>query len=281
MQVLMSTNQSQSQNQDPGEFTALLAAAVLAVQRAGVHLVGRFNTNPRAENLDDLVRQIHANDHASLAILRPALEAAWPNAGWVEDELEGGALPDGDWWIVDPVEGNINHVQGLAEWGVSATLVRNNQPVLTAIDLPLAGLTYTAVKGKGAFENDRQLRVSAKSDMSAAIFATGQARPGESKETHRLIGASVTAMLDAALVVRVTVPATFQLMNVAGGHIDGFWQHSQVRSGLAAGALMVAEAGGSTTDIHGTPWSLESTGFLATNFKLQAAAAAVLGKVTS
>ncbi|OEZ55438.1 inositol monophosphatase [Duganella sp. HH105] len=86
-------------------------------------------------------------------------------------------------------------------------------------------------------------------------------------------------MLAAALVVRVSVPATLQLIQVAAGRQDLFWQYSQVRSGLVAGALLVAEAGGSVSGLDGTPWNLRSAGLLAGGPALATAAVAVLAGV--
>lgn len=245
---------------------ALLAATVAAVRAAGAAMLARFDAETRTpDDLASVVRAIHDNDDAALRIARPLLQRARPNAGWVDDELEGGALPAGEWWVFDPVEGNVNHVHGLPEWGVSATLVRDNVPVLTAVYEPLGDQLYAALRGNGvAYVNGVPMRPSTKTELKAAIVTTGQAKPGETADTYRRLGESVTAMLNAALVVRMTVPATFQLAHVASGRIDGFWQYSDVRSGLAAGALLVSEAGGAVTDTQGRPWTLASADFLAT-----------------
>ncbi|RKH66462.1 inositol monophosphatase [Corallococcus aberystwythensis] len=244
---------------------ALLAVAVAAVRTAGAGMLERFEPLQRTPaDRDGVVKAIHQNDAASLGLMREVLKTARPEAGWVEDELEGGLLPGGEFWVVDPVEGNVNHVHGLTEWGISATLVRDNVPVLTAVHEPVADRLYTAVRGAGvACVNGVPMRPSSKAELKAAIVTTGQAKPGETPETYRRMGQAVTAMLHAALVVRMTVPATFQLGLVAAGHIDGFWQHSDVRSGLVAGALLVSEAGGVVTDTRGRPWTLASEDFLA------------------
>lgn len=244
---------------------ALLAAVVAAVRAAGAHLLARFDAQTRApDDLQGVVAAIDENDAASLAVARRLLSDARPNAGWVDDELEGGPLPDGEWWVFDAVEGNVNHVHGLTAWGVSATLVRNNVPVLTVVHEPVADRLYTAVRGSGAaYVNGVPMRPSTKTELKAAIVTTGQAKPGETTETYRRLGESVTSMLNAALVVRMTVPATFELGMVAAGQIEGFWQYSDVRSGLAAGALLVSEAGGVVTDTRGHPWTLASEDFLA------------------
>ncbi|TDD98197.1 3'(2'),5'-bisphosphate nucleotidase CysQ [Actinomadura rubrisoli] len=259
---------------------ALVAKVAAVVRDAGTQMLERFTTTPRLAGRDDVVAAIYANDDASLDILKPGLTRLRPGAGWVDDELESGALPEGEWWVADPVEGNINHVHGMRDWGVTATLVRDNIPVLTAVHLPLTGETYSAVQAGGAFLNGVSLRHSPKTGLDGALVGTGQAKPGESAEAFRRIGASVTAMLHAAMVIRVSVPATLQLLEVAAGRMDAFWQFSQVRSGLLAGALLVAEAGGVVTDTRGRPWSLASDDFLATTPALHAAAVKTLSTIS-
>ncbi|MBP2049843.1 fructose-1,6-bisphosphatase/inositol monophosphatase family enzyme [Streptomyces griseochromogenes] len=167
----------------------------------------------------------------------------------------------------------------MPDWAVTATLVRDNHPVLTVVHLPLAGDTYTAVAGGGACLNDRPLKVSARTDLGAALIGTGQAKPGEDEDTLRRIGESVTAMLVNGLVVRVSVPATMQLIHVAAGRVDAFWQFSDVRSGLVAGALLVSEAGGTVTDLAGGPWSTGSRDFLAAAPGIHAGALEVLSPI--
>lgn len=241
----------------------LLPAVTDAVREAGQRLLKGFRTSTDLLTGDAVAASIRAHDVVSMAVLRPVLQRVRPGAGWVEDELDTGPLPAGEWWITDPVEGAVNYVHGMAEWAVTATLVRDNLPVLTVVDLPTAATTYTAVRGCGAFQDGRRLQTSGKTDVAATLTGTGQASPRETEETFSLIGRSVTAMLRAGLVVRTSVPATLQLIHVAAGRMDAFWQYSAVRSGLVAGALLVQEAGGSTSDVDGAPWSLTSTSFLA------------------
>ncbi|WP_221359042.1 inositol monophosphatase family protein [Streptomyces beigongshangae] len=258
------------------ETEAVLERTVTAVREAGEILRRRYDVDARPAGLEEIVRAIHANDEAVLALLRQSLLEARPGARWVEDELAGGALPDGEWWVVDTAEGNINHIHGMGEWAVTATLVRDNVPVLAVVHQPLTGDTYTALRGGGAFLNGEVLRSSAKTDLGAALVGTGQAKPGEDEEALRRMGASVTAMLLGALVVRVSVPATMQLIHVAAGRTDVFWQFSDVRSGLLPGALLVAEAGGTVTDTRGEPWGLASSDFLACASGLHAQAVGAL-----
>ncbi|WP_037861465.1 inositol monophosphatase family protein [Streptomyces sp. NRRL S-340] len=243
--------------------TDLLEQTADAVRAAGSVLRERFGAVVRHQTREELMSALAANDDAALEILRPRLSLLRPEARFVEDELAGGALPPGEWWVVDPAEGNVNHLHALPEWAVTATLVRDNQPVLTAVHLPLTGETCTALAGAGAHLDGRPLHVSRTTDLGLSLVATSQARPDENEEVVRRIGSSITAMLFDALVVRTSVPATLHLLNVAAGRIDAFWQFAGARADLLPGALLVTEAGGQISDAEGRPWTPQSESFLA------------------
>ncbi|KOU40196.1 inositol phosphatase [Streptomyces sp. WM4235] len=256
----------------------LLEQTVIAVREAGSVLRERFGEVVVHQTREELMRALAANDDAALDILRPRLTELRPAAGWVEDELDGGALPSGEWWVVDPAEGNVNHLHALPDWAVTATLVRENQPVLTVVHLPLTGETYTALLGAGAHLDGRPLRVSPAADLGLSVVATSQARPEEDEEVVRRVGSSITAMLFDALVVRTSVPATLHLVNVAAGRIDAFWQFAGARADLLPGALLVTEAGGRISDAEGRPWTPRSDSFLAAAPGVHAQAAATLSR---
>lgn len=257
---------------------SLLAQTVVAVRAAGSALRERFGDVASHRSREEMMLALAANDDAALDILRPRLKDLRPQARWVEEELDGGALPPGEWWVVDPAEGNINHLHALPEWAVTATLVRDNKPVLTTVHLPLTGETYTALAGGGAHLDDRPLRVSETADLGLSLVATSQARPDEDESVVRRVGSSITAMLFDALVVRTAVPATLHLANVAAGRIDAFWQFAGARADLLPGALLVTEAGGRISDVEGRPWTPASDSFLATAPGIHAEAVATLSR---
>lgn len=256
----------------------LLAQTVTAVRAAGAALHERFGEVVRYETRDELMRALAANDDVALDVLRPHLTSLRPQARWVDDELEGGALPAGEWWVVDPAEGNVNHLHSLSDWAVTATLVRDNQPVLTAVHVPLRGETYTALAGGGAHVDGRPLRVSGAKSLGLSLVATSQARPDEDAAVVRRVGSSITAMLQDALVVRTSVPATLHLLDVAAGRVDAFWQFAGARADLLPGALLVTEAGGSLSDAEGRPWTPASASFLAATPGVHAEAVATLSR---
>jgi myo-inositol-1(or 4)-monophosphatase len=256
----------------------LVESVIEEVHAAGARLMSGFSPTARPDNGEDMFLAASISESLSLGPLQAALAGALPAAGWVEDEGESAVLGDGDWWVVDAVEGNVNYIHGSPEWCVSVALVRNNAPVLAVVHEPVGGRTYTATAGGGAWLNGKPLRTSRKTDLASALATTAQAAAGQ-RDIYHQIGASITAMLEEALLVRATVPSTFPLLMVAAGHADVFWQYQPVLTGIAPGMLLVAEAGGTVTDIDGQPWRPGSRSFLASAPGVHRAAAEVLSSV--
>ncbi|UOX91156.1 inositol monophosphatase [Amycolatopsis sp. FBCC-B4732] len=250
----------------------LLAAAV---REAGARILARYAGDPRPPGLPELLANLHDNDAAVVDVLRPALAGIRPDARWLDDEHGAGPLEPGEWWLVDPVGGNVNAVHGMPDWNIGVSLVRDGRPVLSAVYAPVLDELFTAEAGGGAFLNGVPLRVSAKTSLDGALAGTGQAKPGHDAEFFERMGRSFTAMSAAALYVRISVPVSHQLAQLAAGRMDVHWQLDNVRS-HAAGVLLVQEAGGVVTDLDGKPWDLTSESYLAAAPGVHAAALAVL-----
>jgi myo-inositol-1(or 4)-monophosphatase len=180
-------------------------------------------------------------------------------------------MPAGEWWLIDPMGGNMNAVQGMPDWNIGVSLVRDGRPVLAALFFPVLDELFTAREGGGAHLNGEPLRVSAKTSLDGALTGTGQAQAGQDAELLARMGASFTAMSEAALYVRISVPVTHQLAQVAAGRMDLHWQFDNVRS-HAAGVLLVQEAAG----LDGGPWDLTSRAYLAAAPGVHAAALKIL-----
>ncbi|BCJ45699.1 inositol phosphatase [Actinoplanes ianthinogenes] len=237
----------------------LLAVATAAVRQAA-GLVTRPEQTPVTTS--ELFAALRANDDAVTASLRPALLDALPGSQWTSDEHGSGPMPSGDWWVVDPVGGNMNAVQGMPDWNVGVSLVRDGRPVLAVLHAPVAGETFTAIAGAGAWVNGVPLRVSRKTDLTLALTGTGQAQPGRDAATAERAGAAVATMMRHALYVRASVPVGHQLAQVAAGRMDLHWQFDNLRSHIAP-VLLVQEAGGVVTGLDGEPWQVTSDGYLA------------------
>ncbi|MGI5217068.1 inositol monophosphatase family protein [Nocardia sp. CA-290969] len=253
----------------------LLAATVAAVRHAGARMMTRYSIESRQPGLPDLLAHLRANDAAVVDVLRPALTAALPNASWLDDEHGSGPLDMGQWWLIDPVGGNVNAAHGMPDWNIGVSLVRDGRPVLAVVYFPVLDEMFTATEGGGALLNGAPLRVSVKTALDGALAGTGQARPGQGPEFAERTAASFIAMSKSALQVRVSVPVTHQLAQVAAGRMDVHWQFDNVRA-HAAGVLLVQEAGGMVTALDGTPWKLTSESYLASAPGVHAAALDVL-----
>ena len=258
--------------------TRLLNDVAKVATDAGNRLLAVYSPDARPASRDELLQAATRNEEVSSAGLRAALRALRPQARWLEEDHETGTLPDGEWWVVDNAEGSVNHVHGLPEWGVSVALVADGVPTLGVFRQPVAGLTYTALLGNGAYENGRRLAVSEKSGLDLAIVGTGQAEAGQAG-TYARIGRSVTALLGKAFLVRATVPSTFPMLLVAAGHTDAFWQYQPVLPGIALGIVLVTEAGGVVSAIDGAPWTPASDSVLVAAPGVHPAMVQALGEV--
>lgn len=240
-----------------------LAATCAAIEAAGQMLLKRFDTSARPSTMEALMEAASANEQAVGKTLEAALLAAVPGSILLDDEEPLPSEDGGHGWVVDTVEGNVNHVHGREGWAVTACLLEGRRPVLAAIYVPLSGALFTAEAGHGATERQQTLHVSGKSELRASIVATAQAKPFQDASVYQAMSRMFQRMLDRALLVRTSVPSTMELLDLAAGRIDAFWQHAGVGSGLAAGALLVREAGGIVTDTAGNDWHLGSEGFVA------------------
>ncbi|MEU4163089.1 inositol monophosphatase family protein [Actinoplanes sp. NPDC026670] len=253
-----------------------LLTVVTAAVRTAANLVTRPATTPTT--MPELAAALAANDDAVSAALRPVLIGALPGSQWTSDEHGSGPMPDGDWWVVDPVGGNMNAVQGMPDWNIGVSLVRDGRPVLAVLHMPVAGETFTAIAGQGATADGVPLKVSAKTDLTLALTGTGQARPGREADRADRAGVAVAAMMRNALYVRASVPVGHQLAQVAAGRMDVHWQFDNLRSHIAP-VLIVQESGGVVTDFDGKPWAVTSDGYLAAAPGVHAAALDVLRAV--
>jgi len=256
-------------------YDDLLSATAAAVRLAGERLLTRYSTASRQAALPELLASLQANDASVVDVLRPALAEILPEAGWMNDEHGSGLMPAGDWWLIDPVGGNVNAVHGMPDWNIGLSLVRDGNPILAVIYAPVHDEMFTATASGGAFLNGARMHVSTKTSLDAALVGTGQAQPRRDRELAEQIGRSFTAMMQTALYVRISVPVGHQLAQVAAGRMDAHWQFDQVRSHVA-GVLLVQEAGGIVTALDGSPWSIESSGYLASAPGMHAAALEVL-----
>ncbi|HRO12331.1 inositol monophosphatase family protein [Amaricoccus sp.] len=175
-------------------------------------------------------------------LIREELTEARPNYGWVGEESAEvkGADPTRR-WIVDPLDGTLNFLHGLPHWAISIGLEHKGEMVAGVVYDPVKDEMFVAEKGAGAWLNDRRLRVSGRRDMGEMLFATGI--PVASKALPRA-AREIAAVAAHGAPVRRSGSSALDLAYVAAGRFDGCWEHDLKIWDMAAGIVLVREAGG-------------------------------------
>lgn len=187
---------------------------------------------------------------ADLAAERAILEGI-PTGDRVLAEESGGPRDleaGGRLWIVDPLDGTVNYLHGLPLWAVSIGVLEGTELAVAVVHAPRLGLTFTARRGHGALLDGRPLSVSSTTEVAEALVATGFAYNRNQHPDHNLDSFRRLA-LDAADVRRLG-SAALDLAFVAAGRLDAFWELHLGPWDVAAGALLVREAGGRVSDYH-------------------------------
>lgn len=202
-------------------------------------------------------------------ILREELERARPDYGFLMEESGNSPGKDGEQrrWIVDPLDGTSNFLHGLPHFAISLALEEGGQVIAAVILDPIKDELFTAEKGQGAFLNDRRIRVSGRRRLDDALFATGI--PFKGKRGHQAFLAELEQLMAVSAGVRRWGTASLDLAYVAAGRYEGFWERELQPWDIAAGILLVREAGGQVSEIGGRAMRLDSSSILASNSHLQ------------
>ncbi|PWE32014.1 inositol monophosphatase [Maritimibacter sp. 55A14] len=224
--------------------SANLNVMVKAARKAGRGLVRDFG---EVEKLQVAVKGpgdfVTRADTRAEQVIRTELMEARPNYGWLAEE--GGGADGKDptrRWIVDPLDGTTNFLHGLPHWAVSIALEHKGEVVAAVVYDPAKDELFVAEKGGGAWMNDTRMRVSGRGRMIESIFATGLPYGGRADlpATIRDLG----RLLPGCAGVRRWGAASLDLAYVAAGRYDGFWERGLEPWDMAAGLLLVREAGG-------------------------------------
>ncbi|UOM33742.1 inositol monophosphatase family protein [Acuticoccus sp. I52.16.1] len=244
--------------------SALLNVMVAAAEKAGRSLARDFG---EVENLQ--VSRKGPADFVSKADMRAEeivyreLSKARPSYGFLGEE---GTSEQGDGhhrWIVDPLDGTTNFLHGVPIFAVSIALERQGELVAGVVYNPVMDELYVAEKGNGAFMNDRRLRVSARSDLADCLIGTGLPFMGHGNQVRTL--SELQQLFGRVAGIRRPGAAALDLAWTAAGRYDGFWEHDLKPWDMAAGIVLVREAGGFVTDASGGTKYFESASIVAGN----------------
>lgn len=247
------------------QASANLNVMIKAARKAARRLARDFG---EVENL-----QVHskaAGDFVTRAdikaeeIIRTELTEARPNYGWLGEESAEvkGADPTRR-WIVDPLDGTTNFLHGMPHWAVSIALEHKGEIVAAVIFDPVKDEMFTAEKGAGAWLNDTRMRVSDRGDLTTCVFASG-IPISNSKNLPENIQ-QIGRIAPTCAGIRQFGAAALDLAYVAAGRFDGFWERGLNPWDMAAGLLIVREAGGLTSAIDANASVFETKSVIAAN----------------
>jgi len=210
---------------------------------------------------------VSSADHRTEKILIEELSRARPGYSFLVEEsglIEG---PDKTHrFIIDPLDGTTNFLHSIPHFAISIGLEREGQLVSGVVYNPVTDEMFTAEKGHGAYLNEKRLRVAARKALPESLIATGI--PFLGKEGHERYLKELGAVMGATSGVRRFGSASLDLAYVAAGRFDGFWERGLLPWDVAAGILLVREAGGFVSDLDGGSRALEAGHILAANENL-------------
>ncbi|WP_108658867.1 inositol monophosphatase family protein [Acuticoccus kandeliae] len=245
--------------------SALLNVMVAAAEKAGRSLARDFG---EIENLQ--VSRKGPADFVSKADMRAEeivyreLSKARPGYGFLMEE--SGETPGDDSqhrWIVDPLDGTTNFLHGVPIFCVSIALERQGELVAGVIYNPVMSELFVAERGGGAFLNDRRIRVAARTDLADTLVATGLPFLGHGNQVQTL--SELQPLMSRVAGIRRAGSAALDLAWVAAGRYDGYWEHSLKPWDIAAGMVLVREAGGFVSDGDGKGEALTTGSIVAGN----------------
>ncbi len=240
----------------------ILDLARRAAEEAGILLMSKFGRQHRIEGKAwrEFVTEA---DLESEDRIRSILGTGLPGVPFIGEE--GGAAAPGEGepcWLVDPLDGTANYAHGYPFFSVSIAFVDERGPAAACVHDPVRGETFTAAREQGSFLSGRRISVSAASCLEESILATGFPYR-RSVEDLGFDVAPLLYLLGRVRGIRRSGSAALDLSYVACGRLDGFWEEHLRPWDMAAGVLLVKEAGGLALGWGGRRWTVESGGALA------------------
>ncbi|MEM6461707.1 MAG: inositol monophosphatase family protein [Pseudomonadota bacterium] len=251
--------------------SALLNVMVQAAIKAGRSLSRDFgevqNLQVSLKGPSDYVSQA---DRKAEEIVLGELSRARPTYSVLAEESGEIRGTDGQHrWIVDPLDGTTNFLHGIPLFAISIALERDGEIVCGVIYNPAMDELYTAERGKGAFLNDRRMRVAGRRNLADCVVGTGVPHLGRGQ--HNKYIEELRLVMGEVAGIRRLGAAALDLAYVAAGRLDAFWEEGLSAWDVAAGMIMIREAGGFVSDIGGGRRVFETNSILAGNERISQA----------
>ena len=212
---------------------------------------------------------VTASDKKAEKILIEELGKARPNYSILSEEV--GEIKNGEEfkWIIDPIDGTSNFLHGIPHFAISVGLEKNKEIICGIIFDPIKNEIFLAEKGAGSFLNDQRMRVSSRSNLkNCIIFTGGPSFKLKEKDKELSLKEYNKFSSKVAIPIRKLGSASLDMAYVAAGRCDGFWQRNLNYWDIAAGIIIVKEAGGFVSDFDGENEYIQNKTILATNSKI-------------
>jgi len=256
--------------------SALMTVMINAARKAARGLIRDFGESQALQvSRKGAADFVSRADHKAEQDIFEELSRARPKYGFIMEErgeIEG--TDNSNRWIVDPLDGTTNFLHGLPHFAISIALERDRQPYAGVVFNPATDEIFWAEKGEGAYLNDRRLRVSGRDDLTACLFACGLPFAGKPGRKEAL--AEAERVLEKTAGVRRFGAAALDLAFVAAGRYDAFWERDLNSWDVAAGAILVREAGGYVSEIDGGRNFITGGSILAANAEIYDKAKALI-----
>jgi len=243
-------------------MTSELETAILAARQAGQILRHRFGGQFKVD-YKGAIDPVTEMDHQAQTLIANILGDPYPSYRLIAEEGLKHYSPGQTHWIVDPLDGTTNYSRGYPFFAVSIALEKDGEILLGVVYNPILDELFVAERGKGALLNGQPIRVSQTVDLGKAVLASGF--PYD-MWTNPIDNASQWArFIKRTFSLRCDGAASLDFCHVAMGRLDGYWELDLEVWDMAAGALIVQEAGGRVSGVDGSPFSLDHRRVLASN----------------
>ncbi len=236
-----------------------------AAKKAGRILIRDFgeieNLQIESKSIGDFVTNADVKVEKSLL---DTLKYYYPNYSYITEE-SGKIIGDENTIIIDPIDGTSNFIHGIPHVAIVIGKMTNNEITDGIIYNPILNEFFWSSKGKGAWCNDRRIRVSNRTKMEECLIGTGL--PFGKRTYHNYLS-EIDEILKATAGIRRLGAAGLDLAYVASGKLDGFWEKDLNLWDISSGILLVKEAGGRITKMNGKEWDVNSRDVLASNTKI-------------
>lgn len=240
----------------------MLAVGTNAARKAGALLREQVG-GVRQIDYKGEINLVTEMDRRSEQIIVETISGAFPDHAVVAEEETNIRNGSAYTWIVDPLDGTTNYAHGYPNFAVSIGLEHDGAIIIGVVYDPLRDELFTAVRGKGAFLNGKQIRVSAHDRLIRSLLATGFPYDRATHPENNLD--YFAALLMASQEIRRSGSASLDLCSVAAGRLDGYWELKLHPWDVAGGSLIVREAGGMVSDFTGSGFSIHDKEILASN----------------